>query len=69
MPRAVVPVLAGEETVAVEQTKRAQRLFEKRLNALEYDQELASGQVQVVTPDCRIRYSIDIDDLYHGDHE
>jgi hypothetical protein len=69
MPRAVVPVLVGSEIVAVEQTKHVQRLFEKRLNALEYDQVFALCKVQVARLNCHIRYSIGIDDLHHGDHE
>ena len=68
MSREAVPVLAELETVAVEQTKHAQRLSEKRLNAPEYDQVLALHQVQVVRPNCHIQYSIDIDDGHHDDY-
>ena len=63
-----MPVLAESETVAVEQTRHAQRLSEKRLNAPEYDQVLALHQVQVVRPNCHIQYSIDIDDGHHDDY-
>ncbi len=68
MPRVAVPVLVESERVVVEQTKHAQRLSEKRLNALEYDQVLALHQVQAARLNCHIRYSTDIDDGHHDDH-